>query len=165
MAFGERKSERVDFERGIHVYIMGIDGTWRRDCMMVDVSQTGARLRVEGSLEGLDLKEFFLLLSSTGLAYRRCSLVRLSGDQIGVGFLARDKNAKRKAPQNSGPRTKSFETIPDFGPLINAIQPVWRTYRTGRSLSLRRSSSTFAINLADPAIFDCPNSQEPQRSR
>jgi hypothetical protein len=63
--------------------------------MMVDVSQTGARLRVEGSLEGLDLKEFFLLLSSTGLAYRRCSLIRLSADQIGVEFLARDKNAKK----------------------------------------------------------------------
>jgi hypothetical protein len=38
---------------------------------MIDVSQTGARLLIEGSLEGLDLKEFFLLLSSTGLAYRR----------------------------------------------------------------------------------------------
>ena len=50
MAYGDRKSERVDFERGIHVHIMGIDGTWRRDCMMIDVSQTGARLRIEGSL-------------------------------------------------------------------------------------------------------------------
>jgi hypothetical protein len=66
MAYGDRKSERVAFERGIHVYIMGIDGTWRRDCLMFDVSQTGARLRIEGSFEGLDLDEFFLLLSSTG---------------------------------------------------------------------------------------------------
>src|SRR5712672_4637545 len=97
MAFGDRKSERVDFERGIHVYIMGIDGTWRRDCMMVDVSQTGARLRVEGSLEGLDLKEFFLLLSSTGLAYRRCRLVRLAGDQIGVEFLKPTTEKSKKA--------------------------------------------------------------------
>ena len=97
MAYGDRKSERVDFERGIHVYIMGIDGTWRRDCKMIDVSQTGARLCVEGSLEGLDLKEFFLLLSSTGLAYRRCRLIRLAGDQIGVEFLRPDKNAKKKA--------------------------------------------------------------------
>ena len=97
MAYGARKSERVDFERGIHVYMMGIDGTWRRDCMMIDVSQTGARLCVEGSLEGLDLKEFFLLLSSTGLAYRRCRMVRLAGDQIGVEFLKPDKNAKKKA--------------------------------------------------------------------
>jgi hypothetical protein len=64
---------------------------------MIDVSQTGARLCVEGSLEGLDLKEFFLLLSSTGLAYRRCRLIRLAGDQIGVEFLRPDKNAKKKA--------------------------------------------------------------------
>jgi hypothetical protein len=100
MAYGDRKSERVDFERGIHVFIMGIDGTWRRDCMMIDASQTGARLCVEGSLEGLDLKEFFLLLSSTGLAYRRCRLVRLAGDQIGVEFLKRDKIAnKKKSPK------------------------------------------------------------------
>jgi hypothetical protein len=99
MAFGNRKSERVDFERGIHVHIMGIDGTWRRDCVMIDVSQTGARLCIEGSLEGLDLNEFFLLLSSTGLAYRRCRMVRITGDQIGVLFLTRDKASNKKKPQ------------------------------------------------------------------
>jgi PilZ domain len=95
MTYGDRKSERVDFDRGIPVYMMGIDGTWRRDCTMIDVSQTGARLRIEGSLEGMDLREFFLLLSSTGLAFRRCKLVRVDGEQIGVQFLERDK-AKRK---------------------------------------------------------------------
>jgi hypothetical protein len=89
-----QESDRVDFERGVPVYMMGIDGTWRRDCLMVDVSETGARLLIEGSLEGLDLKEFFLLLSSTGLAYRRCRLVRVDGNQIGVAFLARGKSAK-----------------------------------------------------------------------
>jgi hypothetical protein len=99
MAFGDRKSERVDFDRGVRVHIMGIDGTWRRDCLMIDVSQTGARLCVDGALEGLDLKEFFLLPSSTGLAYRRCRLVRVAGDQIGVEFLALDKNANRKKAQ------------------------------------------------------------------
>jgi hypothetical protein len=57
-------------------------------------------LYVEGSLEGLDLKEFFLLLSSTGLAYRRCRLVRLAGDQIGVEFLKQGKIAnKKKSPK------------------------------------------------------------------
>jgi len=96
MAYGDRKSERVDFERGIHVYIMGIDGTWRRDCMMIDVSQTGARLRVEGSFEGLDLREFFLLLSSTGLAYRRCKMVRVAGDQIGIAFLKQPATKQKK---------------------------------------------------------------------
>jgi hypothetical protein len=98
MAYGDRKHERVDFEHGIQVYMMGIDGTWRRDCLMVDVSQTGARLSVEGSLQGLDLKEFFLLLSSTGLAYRRCRMIRLAGDQIGVEFVKPGKPTSRKKP-------------------------------------------------------------------
>src|ERR1700688_1354699 len=97
MATGRRGSERVNFERGIRVYIMGIDGTWRRNCMMYDVSQTGARLSVEGSIKGLDLKEFFLLLSSTGLAYRRCRMVRLAGDQIGVEFLKPTTEKSKKA--------------------------------------------------------------------
>ena len=100
MAFGDRKSERVDFGQGIRVFMMGIDGTWRRDCLMVDVSQTGARLCVEGTLQGLDLKEFFLLLSSTGLAYRRCRMIRLDGDQIGVEFLKPEKVASKKRSLN-----------------------------------------------------------------
>lgn len=50
-------------------------------------SDGGARLIVNGSLEGLELKEFFLLLSSTGLVYRRCRLVRLQGDEIGIEFI------------------------------------------------------------------------------
>ena len=81
------KGERVVFERGIPAFMMGIDGTWRRNCTIEDVSETGAKLTVEGSVEGLHLKEFFLLLSSTGLAYRRCELAWVNGDQIGVNFL------------------------------------------------------------------------------
>ena len=85
MAAAERrKGERVTFERGFSAHMMGIDGTWRRDCTMEDVSETGAKLTVDGSVEGLHLKEFFLLLSSTGLAYRRCELAWVNGDQIGV---------------------------------------------------------------------------------
>ena len=88
MAMTERrKGERVTFERGFTAHMMGIDGTWRRECTMEDISETGAKLTVEGSVEGLHLKEFFLLLSSTGLAYRRCELAWVNGDQIGVNFL------------------------------------------------------------------------------
>ena len=97
MATAERrKGERVTFERGITAHMMGIDGTWRRDCVMEDVSETGAKLTVEGSVEGLHLKEFFLLLSSTGLAYRRCELVRVNGAEIDVQFL-KGKNKKKKS--------------------------------------------------------------------
>jgi hypothetical protein len=106
MPYGDRKSERVDFKRGIRVCIMGIDGSWRRKCMMIDVSQTGARLCIEGSFEGLDLKEFFLLLSSTGLAFRHCRMVRVDGDQIGIQFLALDE-----AKKNSMKRRSTDEAI------------------------------------------------------
>ena len=95
MATERRKGERVTFERGIAAHMMGIDGTWRRDCTMEDISETGAKLTVEGSVEGLHLKEFFLLLSSTGLAYRRCELVRVNGTEIDVAFL-KGKNKKKR---------------------------------------------------------------------
>lgn len=49
--------------------MIGIDGTWRRPFTLEYVSDTGAELTVEDSLEGLHLSEFFLLLSSTGLTY------------------------------------------------------------------------------------------------
>jgi hypothetical protein len=93
-----RTGERVTFERGFGAHLMGIDGTWRRNCTMEDVSETGAKLTVEGSIEGLHLKEFFLLLSSTGLAYRRCELAWVNGDQIGVNFLKQgDKKKKTRS--------------------------------------------------------------------
>jgi PilZ domain-containing protein len=105
MGSNERsKGERVTFERGIPAHMMGIDGTWRRDCTMEDVSETGAKLTVSGSVEGLHLKEFFLLLSSTGLADRRCELCWVKGDQIGVTFLKqgdKKKKAGRRAPADA----------------------------------------------------------------
>ena len=48
-----RKGDRVVFERGIPAHMMAIDGAWRRECVMEDVSETGAKLTVEGSVEGL----------------------------------------------------------------------------------------------------------------
>jgi len=68
---------------------------------MEDVSENGAKLTIEGSVEGVHLKEFFLLLSSTGLAYRRCELAWVNGNQIGVNFLRqgdRKKKTARRAP-------------------------------------------------------------------
>ena len=97
MGWGARKSDRVTFARGHEVHIMGIDGTWRRKCTLLDVSATGARLTVEGSIEGLQLKEFFLLLSSTGLAFRRCGLVRVNGDEIGLKFSEVPTRGKKSA--------------------------------------------------------------------
>jgi hypothetical protein len=87
----------VTFESVVPVQIMAIDGTWRRPCILKQVSETEATLVIEGSVEGLSLKEFFLLLSSTGLAYRRCDLGWINGDRMGVNFLHR---GGKKAPKS-----------------------------------------------------------------
>ena len=95
MSEDSKAVERVTFSRGYDVCIMAIDGTWRRDCQLNAISDNDATLTVEGSIQGLNLKEFFLLLSSTGLAYRRCELVRVNGTEMDIQFL-RTKNAKKR---------------------------------------------------------------------
>jgi hypothetical protein len=96
MTFGARKADRVRLDHQYPVNLMGVDGTWRRSCILLDVSATGARIEVEGSVDVLKAREFFLVLSSTGLAFRRCELVRVDGSQVGVKFVA--EKAKKARP-------------------------------------------------------------------
>ena len=96
MSEATKGAERVTFSRGYDVCIMAIDGTWRRDCQLKAISDNDALLTLEGSIQGLNLKEFFLLLSSTGLAYRRCELVRVNGSEMDIQFL-KGKVKKKKA--------------------------------------------------------------------
>jgi hypothetical protein len=96
-----RGAERVTFSRGYDVCIMAIDGTWRRDCQLNAISDNDATLSVEGSIQGLNLKEFFLLLSSTGLAYRRCELVRVNGTELDIQFL-KGKHKKKRPGGGAG---------------------------------------------------------------
>jgi hypothetical protein len=84
-----RLGQRIRFDHVRPARMMGLDGTWQRECTIENVSDRGARLTIDDSIEGLPLQEFFLVLSSTGLAYRRCRLIWVNGDQIGVAFLGR----------------------------------------------------------------------------
>jgi hypothetical protein len=95
MSEQDKHPDRINFSRGYDVCIMAIDGTWRRSCQLKAISDNDAVLTVEGSIQGLNLKEFFLLLSSTGLAYRRCELVRVNGAEMDIQFL-KAKGRKRK---------------------------------------------------------------------
>jgi hypothetical protein len=100
MSDDNKGTDRVTFSRGYDVCIMAIDGTWRRDCQLKAISDNDATLIVEGSIQGLNLKEFFLLLSSTGLAYRRCELVRVNGTEMDIQFLKGKNKKKRPAGAN-----------------------------------------------------------------
>jgi hypothetical protein len=93
------RAERVAFSRGYCASIMGIDGTWQRSCTLNVVSDTGALLTVEGSVQGLNLKEFFLLLSPTGPVYRRCQLVRVNGTEMAIQFLRHHDRKPKSKPE------------------------------------------------------------------
>jgi hypothetical protein len=87
MAGDRRSYNRVQFGRGYTARIMAIDGTWERACKIGDVSDTGAKLMINGSVAGIDMQEFFLVLTPSGNAHRRCQRIWLNGDEIGVRFL------------------------------------------------------------------------------
>ena len=95
-SWNNRKSDRVQFQRGFPANLMGVDGTWSRVCRLLDVSSTGARLEIEGTTEVLRAKEFFLVLSSTGLAFRRCEMVWMDGTTVGIRFLLNNNKGNNK---------------------------------------------------------------------
>jgi hypothetical protein len=89
---------------------MAIDGTWCRDCKIMDVSDFGAKLQIDQSVEGLHLREFFLVLSRTGIAHRRCELVWFRGCELGVNFVR--KTGATVHPGSKIPGDKAEETFP-----------------------------------------------------
>ena len=99
MRLNSRKVARVQFEQKHRVNIMAVDGTWRRSCILLDASASGAKLEVEGSTDALKAQEFFLVLSPTGLAFRRCELVWVNGPHVGVRFVT-GKTKKRRPGEN-----------------------------------------------------------------
>jgi hypothetical protein len=96
---GERRGgKRVRFDRGLAASLMAIDGTWRRECTVVDISDEGAQLSA-ANVGGLQLTEFFLLLTAVGVAYRRCQLTWVNGETIGVTFISHGRG-KRTAQKS-----------------------------------------------------------------
>jgi len=87
MGVNKRVADRVRFDAGYGSSIADLDGSWQRRCFVDDVSQTGARITVVGSIERLDLGELLLVLSTTGPIRRRCEMAWTKGDVIGVRLI------------------------------------------------------------------------------
>ena len=82
MEANRRKAARRTI--GYRARIVASDGAWERDCRVIDVSQTGAKLAID---EGAALpKEFVLALSTQGAATRSCHVVWTTDREIGVKF-------------------------------------------------------------------------------
>ena len=61
------------------------NGTQRRSCTVLDVSDYGARIMLESSAPAP--KELWLVLTKGGTRRRRCRVVWQSDGQIGVSYL------------------------------------------------------------------------------
>jgi hypothetical protein len=61
------------------------DGVTLGPCQMLDISATGARLKIEPSQRIPD--HFLLVLSHTGNLFRKCSVVWREGNTMGVKFV------------------------------------------------------------------------------
>jgi hypothetical protein len=96
-----RTYTRVQFGRGYTARIMAIDGTWQRDCKIGDVSDIGAKLTIRGSVAGIAMQEFFLVLTASGNAHRRCERIWLNGDEIGVRFLKDSPGQPPRSPRRA----------------------------------------------------------------
>jgi hypothetical protein len=109
MAIRERRTRgfRVKFERPLEAGLMAIDGTWRRDCRLIDVSATGAKIEIDGP--AVELKEFFLMLSRFGNpVFRRCKREWVDGSLMGVGFQSSPTGTKPLEP----PRHETSGVLP-----------------------------------------------------
>jgi PilZ domain len=97
---------RVQFDPALKVTMMAIDGTWHHEGLLIDVSDSGAQIAVQGS--GALTEEFFLLLSSIGApVFRRCRRAWVEGKRIGVCF---DKTRlSERLPKRS---SRNWESTP-----------------------------------------------------
>jgi hypothetical protein len=59
------------------------------DCVILDISDTGARLGLLAT-EGIP-EEFVLILSKAGKVLRRCRVVRSTATELGVSFITAPK--------------------------------------------------------------------------
>jgi hypothetical protein len=90
------------FDPPLPARLMGVDGTWSRDCFLLEVSGNEVQFQFEASTDGT--VEFFLVLSACRQpSLRRCQLVWINGDRIGISFEKKpcDTYILKLAPLNS----------------------------------------------------------------
>ena len=84
---------------GYRAKIVASDGSWGRNCRVVDVSDGGARLVTEKPIELPE--DFILALSMRGTcAKRRCHVVWKQDCEIGVEFQSGREPAGRSADRS-----------------------------------------------------------------
>jgi PilZ domain len=89
MSWDKRKAKRVQFQRGtsIDVRIVSVDGLWRREGKLLDISESGVLLSYADSIQEIDLRTFLLEFKPRGMASRLCAVVRIEAGRIAARFI------------------------------------------------------------------------------
>lgn len=81
-----RYDKRVNLRRGVHIpaKLIASRDAPLRDCVVLDISELGARLGLDDAQDTPE--EFTVLLAPQGRPYRRCRVVWRTDNQMGVIF-------------------------------------------------------------------------------
>jgi hypothetical protein len=80
-----RGPARVRFDHPLDVRILAIDGTWCRDCQLIEVSENSAQISLNGSPVTDD--EMILLLTKFGCpVFRMCKRTSVDGALMNLAF-------------------------------------------------------------------------------
>jgi len=89
MSSNRRKSVRRAIGYGATIFAS--DRSWFRKCRVIDISQTGAKLGLEQAAELP--QDFVLALSERSGPTRRCRVMWMADEQVGVEFERPKKEA------------------------------------------------------------------------
>jgi hypothetical protein len=72
--------------------VIAVDGSWRHNCTIMDVSASGAQVCLNGAISLP--KEFFLSFTKNGRVSRLCELVWRGDKELGVRFASEGRAAE-----------------------------------------------------------------------
>ena len=102
MRADEKDEPHVKFDPPLDIRVMTIDGTWRGEGRLIEISDSEAQIELTG--HATELSEFFLMLTGFGNpVFRRCRRKWVDGAQMGVTFKRTDIGIKspKEVPQES----------------------------------------------------------------
>ncbi len=92
----KRRKKRVAFDDWYDATLVAIDGTWSHNAKLHDISDSGAKLRINSEVaERACKEEFFLMITPDGKVSRRAKMVWKDGSDIGMHFVTAPRSPSR----------------------------------------------------------------------
>ncbi|WP_271568944.1 PilZ domain-containing protein [Bradyrhizobium sp. CCBAU 11386] len=93
----KRRKKRVAFGNWYDTTLIAIDATWSLNAQLHDISDSGAKLHIEGEIpERVCNEEFFLMITPDAKVSRRARTVWRNGSHIGIHFVTAPRSPSRK---------------------------------------------------------------------